>query len=130
MSLVLLADGLTRIRNGQIAGLQSARLRFSKFVHAVLQVMVKQGYIRSCELLEDGKFTYIDVKLSYYDGNAVINLIKMISKPGCKVYSSIKDLEKSFNGLGVKILSTPKGVMSDAEARELGVGGEVLCEIF
>lgn len=130
MSLVLLADGLTRIRNGQLSKLDSVSLRFSKFVYSVLEVLVRQGYVEGCDVSEVDGFKMIDVHLAYYDGQPVIKLLKMISKPSCKVHSSIKSLRKSFNGLGVKILSTSRGVMTDSEAREMGVGGKVLCEIF
>lgn len=127
---VLLADSLTRIRNGQMAGLSSVKLRYSKLVYAVAKVMVKQGYLKGCALSEENGFTCIDVGLSYHDEKPVIKLIKVISKPSRKIYSSIKPLQQSFSGLGIKILSTSRGVMTDFEARKSGVGGEVLCEIF
>lgn len=130
MSLVLLADGLTRIRNGQHSRLDTVRLRYSKFVYSVLEVLVNQGYIEECFVTEEDGFKVIDVHLAYYNGQPVIKLLKMISKPSCEIYSSIKALKKSFNGLGIKILSTSRGVVTDSEAREMGIGGKVLCEIF
>lgn len=128
--LVLLADSLTRIRNGQMAGLSSVKLRYSKSIYAVIKVMVEQGYLKGCTMSEEDGFPCIDVSLSYYNDKPVIKLVKVISKPSRKVYSSIKSLPQSFNGLGIKILSTSKGVMTDFDAKKSGVGGEVLCEIF
>ena len=98
---------------------------------AVLQVLVNKGFIKSFELVkaEDGKNTY-DIELKYYEGAPVIQEIQRVSKPGRRVYSGAKDLKPSHNGLGIHIVSTPRGVMSDYEARELNVGGEVLGSVY
>lgn len=127
---VLLIDTFTRIRNGQMANRTTITARYSKFIVSVLTVMTEQGYIRGFEVMDQDALPYIEIYLSYYNGEPVINMIKAISKPGRRVYSAIADLKRSHNGLGTKILSTPKGVMVDADARKQRVGGEVLCEIF
>jgi small subunit ribosomal protein S8 len=103
----------------------------SKLRQRVLDVLQSEGYIRGYSMVEygDGK-SEIDIELKYYEGEPVIREIERVSKPGRRVYSSVRDLPRVNNGLGVSIISTPKGVMSDAEAREQNVGGEVLCRIF
>jgi small subunit ribosomal protein S8 len=126
----LLSDSLTRIRNGQIAKKKSVLVLKSKLTAAVLKVLCDQGYIKGFFDSVDAVFPSIEVDLAYYDGAPVIKLIKRISKPGRRVYSSIGDLPKSHNGLGIKVLSTPKGILADCDARTLRVGGEVLCEVF
>jgi len=127
---VILADTLTRIRNGQIANLESVAVKSSKFVKSVMAVLKAQGYIRDFVEFSEGVAQFMRVELAYYNGVPVISKIKTISRPGYRVYTPIKQLKKSHNGLGIKIISTPKGVMTDAEARHHRVGGEVLCEIF
>ena len=126
-----LGDLLTRIRNGQMAGKRVVDSPASKLRSNVCDVLVREGYIRSysVEELRPG-VSQILVELKYNDGEPVIKRIHRVSKPGRRVYSGIKDLPRYYNGLGVKILSTPRGVMSDAEARAANVGGEVLCEVF
>ena len=97
----------------------------------VLGVLEREGYIRGFERynVRTG-IDEIKIELKYYDGEPVIREINRVSRPGCRVYSKIKDLPKVYNGLGIAILSTPRGVMSDAEAREANVGGEILCQVF
>ena len=97
----------------------------------VLGVLEREGYIRGFERynVRTG-IDEIKIELKYYDGEPVIREINRVSRPGCRVYSKIKDLPKVYNGLGIAILSTPQGVMSDAEAREANVGGEILCQVF
>lgn len=126
-----LGDLLTRIRNGQRSGKTSVRSPASKHRADVLEVLKREGYIRGYERREfdDGK-SELEVELKYSDGAPVIREISRISKPGRRVYSSIKDLPRVYNGLGISILSTPRGVMSDSEARAANVGGEVLCKVF
>lgn len=126
----LLSDCLTRIRNGQRARHQYITAYCSKLVSAVLKVMEEQGYIKGYEEFSDGSIRYVKIDLSYYNGEGVIKLIRRISKPGCRVYTSISKLGKFKGGLGIRILSTPMGVLSDLEAHKLNVGGEVICEIF
>jgi small subunit ribosomal protein S8 len=125
-----LGDMLARIRNGQQAGKASIASPASKLRMNVLEVLKKEGYIRGYELLEDGNKRNLRIELKYFEGEPVIKTIDRVSKPGRRVYSAIKDLGKVRGGLGISILSTPRGVMSDAEARSANVGGEVLCRVF
>lgn len=127
----LLSDMLTRIRNGQMASLSTVTCPYSKFLESCLEVLCEEGYIRSYERKDsgDGK-PLLEIKLKYFDGKPVIEEMKVLSKPGRRKYSSIKDLKKYKNGLGVVILSTPQGVMSDHDARTKNVGGEVLFSVF
>lgn len=126
-----LGDLLTRIRNGQQARKSSVVAPASKLRANLLEVLVREGYIRGWERynLRAG-VDEIRVDLKYLDGQPVIKEIARVSKPGRRVYSKIKDLPKVYNGLGISILSTPRGVMSDHEARQANVGGEVLCKVF
>jgi small subunit ribosomal protein S8 len=126
-----LGDMLTRIRNAQMRRKTRVTTPASKLRQRVLDVLQSEGYIRGYSTIEygDGK-SEIDIELKYYEGEPVIREIERVSKPGRRVYSSVRDLPRVNNGLGVSIISTPKGVMSDAEAREQNVGGEVLCRIF
>lgn len=126
-----LGDMITRIRNGQRARLKTITAPASKFRMNVLQVLKQEGFIRDYEReeIEVGK-PEIRIELKYADGEPAIREIKRISTPGRRVYSSIRDLPKVCNGLGVAILSTPQGVMSDIQARESNVGGEVLCSVL
>lgn len=126
-----LGDLLTRIRNGQQARKSTVVSPASKLRTNLLEVLVREGYIRGYETynLRPG-VDEIRVELKYLDGEPVIKEISRVSKPGRRVYSKIKDLPKVYNGLGISILSTPRGVMSDHEARQANVGGEVLCKVF
>lgn len=121
---------LARIRNGQQAGKAAIASPASKLRMNVLEVLKKEGYIRGYELVEDGNKRNIRIELKYFEGEPVIKTIDRVSKPGRRVYSAIKDLGKVRGGLGISILSTPRGVMSDTEARTANVGGEVLCRVF
>ena len=124
-------DLLTRIRNGQRAGKATITTPASGFRENLLRVLEREGYIRGFEryALRDG-VDELRVDLKYNEGTPVINEIQRVSKPGRRVYAKIKDLQKVYNGLGLSILSTPRGVMSDQEARQANVGGEVLCQVF
>lgn len=126
-----LGDMLTRIRNGQRARQAVVASPASKIRANVLEVMRREGYIRgfSREHVRPG-VDELKIELKYVDGEPVIREISRVSKPGQRVYSRIADLPRSYNGLGISILSTPRGVMSDNEARAAKVGGEVLCRIF
>ena len=126
-----LGDMLTRIRNGQRAHLQSIMSPASNLRVNVLDVLKREGYIRDYERTESeaGK-PAIRIELKYYEGEPVIQTIKRVSRPGRRVFSSIRDLPRISNGLGISILSTPKGVLSDSEARSEHVGGEVLCNVI
>lgn len=125
-----IGDMLTRIRNGQMAKMAVIECPSSTFRKRVLDVMQREGYIRGyTEVTREGKST-LEIELKYHDGFGVIKQINRVSKPGRRVYAGIDDFVRVFNGLGVSILSTPRGVLSDNEARAQNVGGEVLCRIF
>ncbi|MEP1442552.1 MAG: 30S ribosomal protein S8 [Hyphomicrobiales bacterium] len=126
-----LGDMLTRIRNAQMREKSSVVTPASRLRANVLEVLQSEGFIRGYSQAEyaAGK-SEITIELKYFDGEPVIREIKRISKPGRRVYSSVKNIPTVSNGLGVSILSTPKGVMSDSRAREENVGGEILCQIF
>jgi small subunit ribosomal protein S8 len=128
-----IADLLTRIRNAQLIRKTSVSSPSSKLRLAVLDVLKREGYIRDYSQAEKEKGKpEIKIELKYTDPEhePVIHEIERVSKPGRRVYSTIADLKKVYSGLGISILSTPKGVMSDHEAREANVGGEVLCKVF
>ncbi|MDC3063874.1 30S ribosomal protein S8 [Alphaproteobacteria bacterium] len=126
-----LGDMLTRIRNGQTTNKKVVDAPASRFRKNVLEVLKREGFIRNFEEKEvKPGINFFEIELKYYNGRPVITEIKRVSKPGRRVYSSIKNLQKTYNGLGISILSTPRGVMSDNEAREAKVGGEVLCTIY
>jgi small subunit ribosomal protein S8 len=126
-----LGDMLTRIRNGLSARKAVIVSPASRLRTNVLEVLQREGYIRgySQEDIRAG-VSEIKIELKYSEGEPVIKEIKRVSKPGRRVYSKIKDLPRVYNGLGIAILSTPRGVMSDNEARAANVGGEVLCQVF
>lgn len=126
-----LGDMLTRIRNAQQRKNAKVSTPGSRLRKDVLDVLQSEGYIRgySTVAFDNGRSEF-EIELKYYDGQPVIREIQRVSKPGRRVYASVKNLPRVANGLGVSILSTPKGVMSDAEARDQNVGGEVLCQVF
>ena len=126
----ILSDMIARIRNGQKARLAQVECLYSGISINVLEVLKNDGYIADYRLVQDGNKKNIQVDLKYYEGDAAIKQIKRQSKPGRRVYSSITELPKFFNGLGISIVSTSKGVMSDFEARSANVGGEILCSVF
>ncbi len=126
-----LGDMLTRIRNGQMRRKSKISTPASKLREHVLGVLEREGYIRGYMRVEAvGSFPEFEIELKYYEGDPVISEIKRVSKPGRRVYSSIGDLARVRNGMGISILSTPKGVMSDHDARTENVGGEVLCTVY
>ena len=126
-----ISDMLTRIRNGQRAKKSSVVAPASKLRGNVLEVLKREGFIRGYSVhdVREG-VKEIKIELKYHEGAPVIREISRISKPGRRVYSKIKDLARVYNGLGISILSTPRGVLSDTEAREANVGGEILCQVF
>ncbi len=126
-----LSDMLARIKNAHQAKKVSTICLKSKLNMNVLNVLKDEGYIRDFKDVEERKgVDTIKIELKYFNGSPVIKKIKRISKPGIRKYSKINELSKPFGGLGISILSTPKGVMSDQEAKKNNVGGEVLCEVF
>ncbi|MBE9604222.1 30S ribosomal protein S8 [Acetobacteraceae bacterium H6797] len=126
-----LGDLLTRIRNGQSARQNRISSPASRLRADVLEVLKREGYIRAwgSEDVRPG-VRVLNIELKYSEGEPAIKEISRVSKPGRRVYSKIKELPKVYNGLGISILSTPRGVMSDNEARAANVGGEVLCRVF
>ena len=124
-----LGDMLTRIRNAIMRSRSSVTTAASNLRGRVLDVLADEGFIRGYSETQIDGFRAFDIELKYFEGEAVIREIKRVSKPGRRVYSSVKTLPQIRNGLGIAILSTPKGVMSDAAARENNVGGEVLCQV-
>ncbi len=126
-----LGDMLTRIRNGQRAHKSAIESPASRLRSNVLEVLRREGYIRGYSQSEmKTGISELRVELKYHEGEPVIRELHRVSKPGRRVYSKIKDLPRVYNGLGISILSTPQGVLSDSEARAANVGGEVLCTVF
>jgi small subunit ribosomal protein S8 len=121
---------LTRIRNAQMRKKSKVSTPSSKLRGNVLDVLQAEGYIRGYSTVEQNGQAEFEIELKYYDGEPVIREIERISKPGRRVYASVKNIPRVMNGLGLSILSTPQGVMSDNEARDKNVGGEVLCRVF
>jgi small subunit ribosomal protein S8 len=126
-----IGDMITRIRNAQSRTKSKVSTPGSKLRQRVLEVLKSEGYIRDYSTLErsDGR-TEFEIELKYFDGSPVIREIERVSKPGRRVYVSVKNLPRINNGLGVAIVSTPKGVMADHAARDANVGGEILCTVF
>jgi small subunit ribosomal protein S8 len=125
-----LGDMLTRIRNGQRAKKDSVMTPASKLRANVLEVLKREGYIRGYSEEELAGHEGLRIELKYFEGQPAIKHVARVSKPGRRVYSGSKELPRIRNGLGITIVSTPKGVLSDAEARDQNVGGEVLAEVF
>jgi len=126
-----IGDMLTRIRNGQMRSLNKINIPFSNFRLKILEVLKKEGYIIDFNI-NNGKqkIKFLSVDLKYYEGQPVIKEIKRISKPGRRVYSKSTSIPKVLNGLGLAILSTSKGVMSDTDAVKNNLGGEIICKVF
>ena len=126
-----IGDMFTRIRNGQMRNLSTVNIPASKFRTKILDILKSEGYINSyyLESSENNK-KIIKINLKYYEGTPVIKEIKRISKPGRRVYSRANSIPRVMNGLGLAILSTPKGVMTDAEAKKNNIGGEIICKVF
>ena len=126
-----LGDMITRIRNAQMRNKSKVSTPSSKFRERVLEVLKSEGYIRGYAAVEHaGGKNELEIELKYFDGAPVIREISRVSKPGRRVYASVKNLPRVNNGLGVAILSTPKGVMADHDARDANVGGEILFTVF
>ena len=125
-----LGDMLTRIRNAQLRGKSTVRSPASKLRAWVLDVLQSEGYIRGYDRVTVDGHDELEISLKYFDGTPVIREIARVSKPGRRVYAGAREIPQVRNGLGVSIVSTPKGVMSDAAARNANVGGEVLCTVF
>ena len=126
-----IGDLLTRIRNGQLRGLQKIKSPNSRLRTRLLDVLQAEGFIRGYAEVEfKGGRKELEIELKYYEGRPVIRELKRVSTPGRRVYAGVADLKPHRNGLGLSIVSTPQGVMTDTSAREKNVGGEVLCQVF
>jgi len=123
-----IADMLTRIRNGQSAQKKSVVMPASKLKKAIAQVLKDEGYITDFSVSDEAK-SLLTVELKYYNGQPVIEELKRVSRPGLRIYRGADELPKVIGGLGVAIISTSKGVMSDRAARKIGHGGEVICQV-
>jgi len=124
-----IADMLTRIRNGQMAGHANVQMPSSKLKLSVAKVLSDEGFISAFSINEDSGKTELSVDLKYYEGKPVIDMIKRVSRPGLRVYKNKDELPKVIGGLGIAVISTSKGIMTDRDAREAGVGGEVICYV-
>ncbi|MEM6811596.1 MAG: 30S ribosomal protein S8 [Pseudomonadota bacterium] len=126
-----LGDMLARIKNAQSASLAVTTCPHSGVREAVCGVLKDEGFIRNFSVVDgENNKRFIEIELKYDDGKPVIHELKRISKPGRRIYSKIKDLQPFHNGLGIKVISTPRGVMADYQARNENVGGEVLCQVY
>ena len=126
-----IGDMFSRIRNGQMRSLNSIDIPSSNFRKNILKILKEEGFIKDyyIEKSENNKIS-LKINLKYYEGNPVIKEIKRISKPGRRVYSRANSIPRVMNGLGLAILSTPKGVMTDSEAKKNNIGGEIICKVF
>jgi len=122
-----IADMLTRIRNAQMSERTTVAMPCSKVKVAIAQVLKDEGYIDDFKVVTDGAKSTLEVGLKYYAGRPVIEKIERVSRPGLRIYKGSKDIPQVMNGLGIAIVSTSRGVMTDRKARSSGVGGEVLC---
>lgn len=126
-----LGDMLTRIRNGQQVNKASIECPYSRLRESVCNVLKDEGFIRAFNAEDRGNNKKVLViELKYAEGQGVIRQIDRVSKPGCRIYSSVKDMPRFYNGLGILVVSTPNGVMADHKARAENVGGEILCQVF
>jgi small subunit ribosomal protein S8 len=122
-----ISDMLTRIRNAQLGGKNAVTMPSSKLKCAIAQVLKEEGYIDGFDVRENGTKRDIEISLKYYAGQPVIEKLERVSRPGLRIYRRVDDIPKVMNGLGIAIVSTSRGVMTDRKARSQGVGGEVLC---
>lgn len=126
-----LGDMITRIRNGQLARLATVACPASTLRQSVCQALLDEGYIRGFKIVEVGEGkTNLEIELKYIDGQGVIKQIDRVSKPGRRVYKKVKDMPRFYNGLGVLLVSTPRGILTDSGARSANVGGEILCRVY
>lgn len=124
-----IADMLTRIRNGQMAGHASVVMPSSKLKAAVAKLLTDEGFVSTFSINENDGKAELSVDLKYFDGKPVIEMIKRVSRPGLRVYKNKDELPKVIGGLGIAVISTSKGIMTDRDARQAGIGGEVICYV-
>ena len=125
-----IGDMLARIKNAQLRSYKKIQLPSSKFKTKIAEVLKNEGFIIDYKVVNNDKDSSLEIDLKYNSGNPVIQVIQRISKPGRRIFSSAESLPKLNNGLGIAIISTPKGVMSDIDARKQKVGGEIICKVF
>ncbi len=125
-----IGDMLARIKNSQMRNHKKVQLPSSKFKIKIAEVLKSEGFIIDFKVINDSNIPNLEINLKYNSGNPVINSIERISKPGRRIFSSAESLPKINNGLGIAIISTPKGVMTDIDARKQKVGGEIICKVF
>ena len=125
-----ISDMLARIKNACMRSFETVDIPSSKMKAGILRVLEREGYINGFEEVEKDGFKVLRVALRYYDGKPSIKVMDRVSKPSCRVYSKLKNIKPVFNGFGIYVLSTSRGIMSDAEAKENNVGGEILCKVF
>ena len=125
-----IGDMLARIKNAQMRNGKKVLMPSSKFKSKIADVLKNEGYIIDFNIINDNNKNQLEIFLKYHSGNPVISTIQRISKPGRRIFSSVESLPKINNGLGIAIISTPKGVISDIDARKQKVGGEIICKVF
>ena len=125
-----IGDMLARIKNAQMRAHKIVKMPSSKFKEKIAEVLKNEGFIKDHRIIDENNKSEISIYLKYSSGNPVINSIQRISKPGRRIFSSAESLPKVSNGLGIAIISTPKGVMTDQDARKNQVGGEIICKVF
>ena len=125
-----IGDMIARIKNAQMRNYKIVKLPFSKFKTKIAQVLKSEGFIIEHKISQDKNKAILEITLKYSSGNPVINYIQRVSKPGRRIFSSAESLPKINNGLGIAIVSTPKGVMTDIDARKNKLGGEIICKVF
>jgi len=125
-----IGDMLTRIKNSQIRNYKVVKMPSSNFKVKIADVLKNEGYIIDYKIVNEEKKAILEIILKYNSGNPVISTIERISKPGRRIFSSAKSLPKINNGLGIAIVSTPKGIMTDIDARKQNIGGEIICKVF
>lgn len=118
------------LKNGQLAKKNKVVSSFPKMKQSILEILKKEGYIKDFEIVNDKSYDLLEIELAYYNGKPVIKEIEVMSKPGQRKYSNVKDIPVVYNGLGMVILSTPKGILCDYDAKSANVGGELLLKIF
>ena len=125
-----IGDMIARVKNAQARNHKKVELPSSNFKSKIADILKNEGFIKDCKVLDSGKKPILSLELKYHSGNPVISNFERISKPGRRIFSSADSLPKINNGLGIAIVSTPKGVMTDMDARKQKVGGEIICKVF
>jgi len=125
-----IGDMIARVKNAQARNHKKVELPSSNFKSKIADILKNEGFIKNCKILDNGKKPILSLELKYHSGNPVISNFERISKPGRRIFSSADSLPKINNGLGIAIVSTPKGVMTDIDARKQKVGGEIICKVF